>query len=113
MTALLVAAETPFPPESGTRLRNVHLARRLAEQLDIEMVVLGPPGDAAGEPYPVAGVPHEVSRLRSLAGSRCAPTAPPSTTRRRSRATSPGAPRRSCRRRRCGSCPRRAPPGGP
>ena len=24
MTALLVAAETPFPPESGTRLRNVH-----------------------------------------------------------------------------------------
>ena len=73
MTALLVAAETPFPPESGTRLRNVHLARRLAERLEVEMVVLGPPGDAAGEPYPVAGVPHEVSRLRALAGSALRP----------------------------------------
>ena len=73
MTALLVAAETPFPPESGTRLRNVHLARRLAERLEIEMVVLGPPGDALGEPYAVTGVPHEVSRLRALAGSALRP----------------------------------------
>jgi len=69
VTVLLVAAETPFPPESGTRLRNVHLARRLAAELTVEMVVLGPVGAAEGEPYPVAGVPHRASRARSLAAS--------------------------------------------
>ena len=69
MTSLLLAGETPLPPNSGSRQRTVHLARALAAALPVELAVLGPAGDCAGEPYPVTGVHHRRSRLAGLARS--------------------------------------------
>jgi glycosyltransferase involved in cell wall biosynthesis len=73
VTSLLLAGETPFPPNSGSRLRTVHLARALAAELPLEMAVLGERGAADGEPYPVTAVPHRRTRLGGLARSLAKP----------------------------------------
>jgi glycosyltransferase involved in cell wall biosynthesis len=73
VSSLLLAGETPLPPNSGSRLRTVHLARSLAAELPVELAVLGPTGPSEGEPYPVTGVPHRRSRAAALAGSLTRP----------------------------------------
>lgn len=83
MTALLLAAETPLPPNSGARLRTVHLARELATAFRVELAVLGPAGDANGEPFVVTAVPHATSRARALAGSARRPYGAAKTRSRR------------------------------
>ena len=69
MTVLLLAAETPLPPNSGARLRTVQLARQLASVFEVELAVLGESGDADGEPFTLIAVPHRTSRGRALVGS--------------------------------------------
>lgn len=68
MKILQLAAETPVPPNSGARLRVLHLARQLAASADVEVLALGEAA-AGGEPFTLRGVPHETGRFRALAGS--------------------------------------------
>jgi polysaccharide biosynthesis protein PslH len=65
-TVMMIAVETPLPPVSGSRLRTLHLARHLAAELPLRMAVLGPAGEADGEPFAVTGVPHHGSRALSV-----------------------------------------------
>ena len=66
---LVLSCETPVPPNSGYRLRVLHLARRLAEAGDVDVAGLGPVPDDGREPFRLRGVPHRVSRIRSLLAS--------------------------------------------
>ena len=52
MTLLFLGDAFPFPTTTGGRERDLHLARVLAESLDVELVVLG------------AATPHQPERLR-------------------------------------------------
>ena len=67
MRVLVLAGESPVPANSGIRLRVLHLARALAEAANVELAVLGAPGDADGEPFDLVGTGRPRGRLASLA----------------------------------------------
>lgn len=71
--ALVLTTETPLPPNGGYRLRVLHLARQLTQAAPVEVAALGPVPDAAGEPFSLIGVPHDVSRARALMTSMTRP----------------------------------------
>jgi len=58
MTLLFLGDAFPFPTTTGGRERDLHLARVLAESLDVELVVLG------------AGTPHQPERFRLVSAGR-------------------------------------------
>ena len=70
---LMLAGETPLPPNSGLRQRVLHLARALGAAFELELVVLGDVPAGAGEPFALRGVPHQRSRRSALAASLLQP----------------------------------------
>jgi len=64
---LLISGETPTSADSGSRLRVLHLARALAGHFDVELAVLGEPGDASGEPFALTAAGHQRAPLSGLA----------------------------------------------
>jgi polysaccharide biosynthesis protein PslH len=65
---LVVAGESPLPPNSGFRQRLLHLTRALASHFDVDLAVLGdyPP---ARERYGTYAIPHTVPRTAALLAS--------------------------------------------
>lgn len=66
MRTLFLAAEPPLPPNSGSRLRVLHLARQLARDADVEFAALGEAPFAAGEPFAFRGAKPDRGRLGAL-----------------------------------------------
>lgn len=64
--SLLLAPEPPLPARSGLPLRILHLARALAEEIEVDVVALGhgsPP--ATGERFTLTHLPGDWSRVKS------------------------------------------------
>jgi glycosyltransferase involved in cell wall biosynthesis len=65
MRSLLLAPEPPVPARSGLPLRVLHLARALAEEVELEVVALGEdPAPATSERFALAHLPGDWSRTR-------------------------------------------------
>ena len=66
---VFVAGASPIPPISGSRLRNLHLARELAKELPVRFVTLGPVPERCDEPFDLLSAGDLPSRAVSLASS--------------------------------------------
>jgi glycosyltransferase involved in cell wall biosynthesis len=66
---VFVAGASPIPPISGSRLRNLHLARELATELPVCFVTLGPVPERCDEPFDLVSAGDLPSRAVSLASS--------------------------------------------
>lgn len=80
---LVLAPEPPVPARSGLPLRILHLARALAQENELDVVALaGEPAPATAEPFHLAHLPGEWSRVRSAVRAAWEPS-PVAQTRSR------------------------------
>jgi polysaccharide biosynthesis protein PslH len=81
--ALVLAPEPPVPARSGLPLRVLHLARALAQEMELDVVALaGEPAPATAEPFHLAHLPGEWSPVRSAVRAAWEPS-PVAQTRSR------------------------------
>jgi glycosyltransferase involved in cell wall biosynthesis len=66
---VLFLADSPIPPTTGARERDLYLARALAGAMDVELVTLGPAPASEDQQLDVVSVGSSPSRVRSLATS--------------------------------------------